>query len=64
MDNDELTETDQPQPDDAEKVNNLKEGITCRQGLTGDDTHSSARVPEGPGFGYGSCVERLSLAIG
>lgn len=29
MNNEELTETEQPQPDDAEKVSNLKGGDVC-----------------------------------
>jgi len=63
VDNGVLTETEQPQPDDAEKVSYLK-GDACWQTLTGVDTRSSAHLPEGPDFGCGSCAERLILATG
>ena len=63
MGNDELTETEQPQPDDAE-VSNFKAGDVHRWILTDDDTHSSARVPGGPDFGCGSCVGRSTPATG
>lgn len=64
VDNGVLTETEQPQPGDTEKVNDSGEGDAHRQTLTGDDTHSSAHLPEGPDFGCDSCVGRLILVTG
>ena len=59
-----LTETKQPQPNDIEKVNNVKEGNVRWQTLTDDDTRSSAHLPGGPDSGCGSCAERLIQATG
>lgn len=59
----ELTETEQPQADDA-TVSDFERGDVRWQTLTGDDTRSSARVPEGPGSGCGSCVGRSTPATG
>lgn len=64
MDDGVLTETEQPQPGDIEKVSDSKEGDAHWQILTGDDTHSSAHLPEGLDFGCDSCVGRSILVTG